>query len=83
MKLNKNHKIILANGALWALFNGLTSAYLIAYALALGASNAIIGLLGAMPYIATILTQITGATLVQHFKRKHINVVLGLSLIHI
>ncbi|OYT31693.1 hypothetical protein B6U93_03170 [Candidatus Woesearchaeota archaeon ex4484_78] len=79
MKLNKNHKIILANGALWALFNGLTSAYLIAYALALGASNAIIGLLGAMPHIATILTQITGATLVQHFKRKHINVVLGLA----
>ncbi len=78
MKLDKNKKIILWNGALWALFNGFTSAFLVAFALALGASNEIIGLLGAMPFIATILTQIPGATLVQHFKRKNINVILGL-----
>lgn len=78
MKLDKNQKIILWNGALWALFNGFTSAFLVAFALALGASNEIIGLLGAMPFIAVILTQMPGATLVQHFKRKNINVVLGL-----
>ena len=67
-------KILLTNAALWAAYDGLTSIYLTAFALALGATNVIIGLLGALPFIASILTQIPGAELVQHFKRKKIYV---------
>ncbi|MBW3016499.1 hypothetical protein KY309_02725, partial [Candidatus Woesearchaeota archaeon] len=68
----KNQRILLANAGLWAAFDGLTSVYLVAYALALGADNMIIGLLGALPWLASILTQIPGSELVQHYARKKI-----------
>jgi MFS family permease len=71
-------KIFLANSALWAAFDGLTSAYLVAFALALGASNIIIGLLGALPWLASIITQIPGAELAQHFARKKVYVLFGI-----
>jgi len=67
-----NQKVLLTQSALWAAYNGLTSAYLVAFALVLGASNTVIGLLGAMPWLASILTQIPGAELVEHFSRKKI-----------
>ncbi len=67
-------RILLINAALWAAYDGLTSIYLVAFALALDASNMTIGLLGALPWIASILTQIPGAELVQHFRRKQIYV---------
>ncbi len=70
----KNERILLANSGLWAAYDGLTSAYLVAFALALGASNIVVGLLGALPWIASVLTQIPGAELVQHFTRKRIYV---------
>lgn len=68
----KNQKILLTNAALWAAFDGLTSVYLVAYALALGADNMTIGLLGALPWLASILTQIPASELVQHYARKKI-----------
>ena len=73
-----NKKILLTNAGLWAAFDGLTSAYLVAFALALGASNMIIGLLGALPWLAYIITQIPGSELVQHFARKKIYVLFSL-----
>lgn len=73
-----NRKILLTNAGLWAAFDGLTSAYLVAYALALGASNVIVGLLGALPWLAYIITQIPGSELVQHFARKRIYVLFSL-----
>ncbi len=68
-------RILLTNAALWAAYDGLTSIYLTAFALALGASNTVIGILGALPWIASILTQIPGAELVQHYRRKKVYVI--------
>ena len=74
----KNRRVLLTNAALWALYYGLTTSFLVAFALALGASNLVIGLLGALPWLANLLTQIPGSVLVQHFARKKIYVVCGL-----
>lgn len=72
-------KILLTNAALWAAYDGLTSIYLTAFALALGATNLQIGLLGALPWIASIITQIPGAELVQHYSRKKLYVIFCLT----
>ncbi len=73
-----NQKILLTNAAFWAAFDGLTSVYLVAFALALGASNVVIGLLGAMPWLASLLTQIPGSELVQHYARKKVYIFFAL-----
>lgn len=62
----------MANGGWWGLYDGLTSGFLIAYALALGASNTIVGLMGAIPYIALMLSEIPGAKLLEHYTRVRI-----------
>jgi len=72
MKLNKNQKRLIANSGLWAAYEGLTAAFLSAFALALGASNTVIGTLSAMPFVAAILAQIPGAKLLEYFKRKKV-----------
>lgn len=69
-----NEKILLKQSALWALYESLTSAYLVAFALALGAQNTLIGFIGAIPWIATILTQIPGSELAEHYKRTTVYV---------
>lgn len=74
-----NQKILLTNAAFWAAFDGLTSVYLVAFALALGASNMVIGVLGAMPWLANLLTQIPGSELVQHYARKKVYVFFALT----
>src|SRR5574341_577973 len=73
-----NKRVFLTQSALWAAYDGLTSAYLAAFALALGASNEVIGFLGALPWLASILTQIPGSELSQHFRRKKVYVLFGL-----
>jgi len=65
-------RAILTATSLMAAFNGLTSVYLVAFALALGASNVVVGVLGALPYLASLLVQIPAAQLVQHLSRKKI-----------
>jgi len=72
-----NKRILLTQSSLWAAYDGLTSAYLAAFALALGASNEVIGLLGALPWLAAILTQIPGSELSQHFRRKNVYVLFS------
>ncbi len=72
MKYNKNQKNLFVNGALWAVYNGLTSAFLIAFAFALGASNVVIGLLSAIPYISIMLSEFIGAKLAEFYSRKSI-----------
>lgn len=64
-----NQRVFLTQSALWAAFDGFTSVYLAAFALALGASNIVVGLLGAIPFLASIVTQIPGAEFAQHFPR--------------
>jgi MFS family permease len=65
-------RVFFAASSLMAAFNGLTSVYLVAFALVLGASNIMIGLLGALPYLANLITQIPAARLVQILTRKKI-----------
>jgi MFS family permease len=76
--MSSNKRILLSQSALWAAYDGLTSAYLAAFALALGASNEIIGFLGALPFLAAIITQIPGSELSQHFHRKHVYIFFSL-----
>jgi len=72
MRLNNNQKHLMRSGGWWALYDGFTSLYLAAFALALGASNTIIGILGAIPYVAIMISEIPGAKLLEHFKRLQI-----------
>src|SRR3989344_2138179 len=67
-----NQTVLLSSSALWSLYDGMTSVFLVAFALELGASNVVVGLLGALPWLANILTQIPGAQLVEHHSRKTI-----------
>lgn len=67
-----SQRAILTATSLMAAFNGLTSVYLVAFALALGASNIVVGVLGALPYLANLIVQIPAAQLVQHLSRKKI-----------
>ena len=73
----KNQSALLAYSSLWAAFDGLTSLYLVAFALELGASNVVVGLLGALPFLASMLTQIPGAQLIEHHSRKGIALLFG------
>ncbi len=77
MKFNQNQKRFIANGTLWAIYEGFNAAFLSAFALALGASNTVIGLISAMPFIATILVQIPGTKLIEYFPRKKVYVLLS------
>lgn len=67
-----NQRYLLQSGGWWALYDGLTAGYLLAYALALGASNTIIGIIGALPYLAMMLAEIPGAKLLERFTRLRI-----------
>jgi MFS family permease len=72
MRLNRDQRGLLYSGALWALYEAVTAGFLIVFAIALGASNTIVGILGAIPAIAMMLMEIPGAKLVEYFKRKTI-----------
>lgn len=76
MKETHNQRLFIQQGILWSIYYGLTSAFMIAFALALGASNTVIGLAGALPYLAAILAQVPGAKLVEIYSRLHINIIL-------
>lgn len=70
--MNDNQRHVLNSGGWWALYDGFTSIYLVAFALALGANNTIVGVLGAVPYVAILLSEIPGAKLLERFKRLQI-----------
>ena len=74
MHFSYNQKILLSNGALWAIYDGLTTSFLIAYAVFLGASNTIIGLLGAIPFLGAIASELPGVALMKHWRRRYIYV---------
>ncbi|MBW3014701.1 MFS transporter, partial [Candidatus Woesearchaeota archaeon] len=76
MKETNNQRLLIHQGILWSIYYGLTSAFLIAFALALGASNTVMGIAGALPYLAAILAQVPGAKLVEVYSRLHINIIL-------
>lgn len=68
--MNKNQHDFLMSGAYWAIYTSLNSFFLIAFAIALGASNTIIGVLGALPYVAIVLAEAPGVKLTEYFSRK-------------
>ncbi len=75
MKLNRDQQRLMWSGAVWALYETITAGFLIVFALALGASNTVVGILGALPFIATLLMEFPGAKLVEFFTRKTVFVV--------
>jgi MFS family permease len=80
MRMNTDQKKIMKNGALYAIYEAFTAGFLIVFAISLGASNTIVGIFGALPYIAIILMEIPGAKLVEYFRRKVIfGIATGLS----
>ncbi|MEM4263735.1 MAG: MFS transporter [Candidatus Woesearchaeota archaeon] len=76
MNLTQNQKHLINSGALWAVYNGLTGAFLVAFALVLGASNTVIGILAAIPYLAIMLAEYPGAKLVEFYSRRRICIVM-------
>jgi MFS family permease len=80
MKLNKDQQRLITSGSIWAAYEAMTAGFLIVFAIALGASNTVVGILGALPAIAMVLMEIPGAKLVEFFRRKTIFLVAtGLS----
>ncbi len=71
MRLN-NRRCLLLNGGFWSVYNALTVGFISVFALALEASNVTIGILGAVPFVSAILSQIPGAKITEYFKRKTI-----------
>jgi MFS family permease len=57
---------------LWAVYENMTAAYLVAFALLLGASNTVVGLLASIPYIALLLSEFLGAKLTEYWARRPI-----------
>lgn len=74
MKFTRTQKLFMWSGGIWAIYDAFTAAFLSLFALALGASNLQIGLIGAVPYLAAILAEIPGAKLVEYFTRKSISI---------
>ncbi len=72
MRLNQDQQRLLYTGGVWALYETITAGFLIVFALALGASNTVVGIIGALPYVATLLMEVPGAKLVEYFRRKTI-----------
>lgn len=58
------------HGAIWSGHNSLTILLVIPFALSLGATNLQIGIIGAMPFLASLLTQIPGSILASFFRRE-------------
>ena len=69
MKPTPNQRKYLHTSALWAVFDSLTSTYIIAFSLLLGASNIMVGVLGAIPFIATFISELLGAKLTEYWGR--------------
>lgn len=75
MKYSLNQKRAIWSGILWSSAEGFTAFFLTAFALVFGATNAQIGIIASIPYLAVILTEIPGAKLMDFFPRKSITVV--------
>jgi MFS family permease len=70
MRMNNDQRQIMRSGAVWSVYEAFTAGFLIVFAISLGASNTVVGIFGAIPYIAIILMEIPGAKLVEYFRRK-------------
>lgn len=72
MKFNNNERAYKRGSAYWAIYDGLTSSFVLAYALLFAPSNFLIALLGCTPAMATVLAEVLGARLTQRWQRVRI-----------
>ena len=69
MKYTEDQKYHLRAGTLWSVYESLTGQFIIAFVLVLGATNMEVGLLGAMPFIAMLLSQVPGVMMLEYYTR--------------
>ena len=73
-----NFRYLVWSGGSWAVFDSLTVAFLTVFAIALGASNTIIGVLSALTYVATLVVELPGAKLLDFFSKKNLVAFTGI-----
>ncbi len=73
--VSANQRAFVRTSALWAVYENFTATYLVAFALLLGASNIMVGVFGAIPFIAVLLSELIGAKLTEYWARVPIIVV--------
>ncbi len=72
MRYNHNLRLHIRSGALYSIYDGFTTLFLVAYLLVLGASPFEIGLVSAMPSLAMLLSQLPGLKLLDYFSRLQV-----------
>ena len=77
-EVKRNLRYFLFTGFSWSVFDALTVAFLTVFALALGASNTVVGLLSAVTYLAAFAAELPGARLLDLFPKKELVAWTGL-----
>ncbi|MFC1775051.1 MFS transporter [Nanoarchaeota archaeon] len=70
MSFTQDQKLVLINQALFSIHAALTASFIIPFALVLGASNTIVGVLHAVQFFAIMLAQIPGEKVVEKLGRR-------------
>ena len=66
----RTNQLLIRVSSSWTAYEALTSFYLIAFALQYDASNTMVGLLGALPFLAMLVAEFPGVRLVEARSRK-------------
>lgn len=77
MRLTRTQKCIVLSAGMWSFYEGLTVGFLPAFLIFLGASNVMIGILGALPYVSVLLSQIPGAKIIEFLSRKYVYILFS------
>ena len=72
MKLNKDQDNLIKDGVHWSIFTSLTRTMSIPFAVALGVSGFLIGIISAIPFIASILAEIPGIQLMEKYRDRKV-----------
>ena len=76
--VEKNLKYVIWSGGSWAIFDTLTASFLVVFAVALGASNTVVGVLSALTYLAALVVELPGAKLLDFFSKKMVVAMTGI-----
>lgn len=76
MSKDRNQRYVKLDAGFWAVFSNLSSAFVVPFALVLGATNFLIGLLTALPYVSVIIAEIPGAHAITYFKNRKLTFVV-------
>jgi MFS family permease len=68
--MTDNQKLLMTEGSCWAVFDNLTTPFIIPLALVLGATNTLVGLIAAMQYLAVMVSQAPGALLADRYPKR-------------